>query len=160
MSRHGAEAGTEELREEVDRARHDLGETVEALAAKADVKAMARERVDQARTRAVGAVGSARAAASSRASSARAAASTPEGSARARRGGAAAASAGAAAALLTVWLRRRRAPAVRVRTRRMQRAPIKVRRNRAGRTNLVPVAWLTGARRRGRSRTPIRWRRR
>ncbi|WP_143220751.1 DUF3618 domain-containing protein, partial [Actinomadura sp. CNU-125] len=41
MSRNGAgAAGTEELRQEVDRARHDLGETVEALAARADVKAI------------------------------------------------------------------------------------------------------------------------
>ncbi|RSN51912.1 MULTISPECIES: DUF3618 domain-containing protein [Actinomadura] len=159
MSRHGAVAGTEELRQEVDRARHDLGETVEALAAKADVKAMARERVDQARTRAMDAVGSARQAASSRASSARAAAASPQGAARARQGGAAVGAAGAAAALLTVWLRRRRAPAVRVLTRRTQRAPVKVRRTGAGRTNWTPVARLTGARR-SRSRTPSAWTRR
>ena len=41
----------EELRAEIKRTRADLGETVQALAAKADVKARAREQVEVARQR-------------------------------------------------------------------------------------------------------------
>ena len=51
QGRHGAAVGTEELRQEVDRARHDLGETVEQLAAEAAVKAMARQKAAEARAR-------------------------------------------------------------------------------------------------------------
>jgi hypothetical protein len=43
----------EELRAEIKRTRTDLGETVQALAAKADVKARAKEQVDVARERAL-----------------------------------------------------------------------------------------------------------
>jgi hypothetical protein len=43
----------EELRAEIKRTRADLGETVQALAAKADVKARAKEQVEVARERAV-----------------------------------------------------------------------------------------------------------
>ena len=43
----------EELRAEIKRTRADLGETVQALAAKADVKARAKEQVDVARERAL-----------------------------------------------------------------------------------------------------------
>ncbi|WP_229072516.1 DUF3618 domain-containing protein [Actinoplanes sp. DH11] len=39
------------LREEIQQTRADLGETVQALAAKADVKARAREQVEQTRQR-------------------------------------------------------------------------------------------------------------
>ncbi|MEU4552179.1 uncharacterized protein DUF3618 [Micromonospora violae] len=42
---------TEALREEIRRTRVELGETMEALAAKADVKARLRESADQARER-------------------------------------------------------------------------------------------------------------
>jgi hypothetical protein len=41
----------EELRAEIKQTRADLGETVQALAAKADVKARALEQVEQARER-------------------------------------------------------------------------------------------------------------
>jgi hypothetical protein len=40
------------LREEIKQTRADLGETVQALAAKADVKARAREQVEQTKQRA------------------------------------------------------------------------------------------------------------
>uniref|UniRef100_UPI001FA71915 DUF3618 domain-containing protein n=1 Tax=Actinomadura litoris TaxID=2678616 RepID=UPI001FA71915 len=96
--RDGAGSGTEELRHEVDRARHDLGETVEALAARADVKAMAREKVAEAKARARSAVASARGAAASRAASAKAAASSPKARKGAGVGGAVAGTAGAAVA--------------------------------------------------------------
>ncbi|WP_051808952.1 DUF3618 domain-containing protein [Actinoplanes subtropicus] len=43
----------EELRAEIKQTRADLGETVQALAAKADVKARAREQVEVARERAL-----------------------------------------------------------------------------------------------------------
>lgn len=105
QSRHGAD--TEELRQEVDRARHDLGETVEALAAKADVKTIAREKAAHARSAARDRAVSARQAAAARASSAREAATSERARTTARTGGAVVASAGAAIALVTVWLRRR-----------------------------------------------------
>ena len=43
----------EELRAEIKQTRADLGETVQALAAKADVKARAKEQVEVARERAL-----------------------------------------------------------------------------------------------------------
>jgi hypothetical protein len=43
----------EQLRAEIDETREDLGETVEALAAKTDVKARARERADELKSTAV-----------------------------------------------------------------------------------------------------------
>ena len=46
----------EALRREIEQTRAELGETVEALAAKADVKARAQEAVDDARQRARGVV--------------------------------------------------------------------------------------------------------
>jgi hypothetical protein len=97
QGRHGAEAGTEELRQEVDRARHELGDTVELLAAKADVKALAREKAEQARVRARDA-----------AASAWQAAGSEQAIARLRLGGAVAVSAGAVGAA-ALWVRRRRA---------------------------------------------------
>ncbi|WP_141575531.1 DUF3618 domain-containing protein [Actinomadura sp. WMMA1423] len=97
QGKHGAAAGTEELRQEVDRARHDLGDTVEQLAAKADVKAMAREKVGQARERARDA-----------AATARKVASSDKTKARARLGAVVVASAGGLA-LGVVWMRRRHA---------------------------------------------------
>ncbi|WP_433479503.1 DUF3618 domain-containing protein [Spirillospora sp. CA-142024] len=98
QGKHGAAAGTEELRQEVDRARHDLGETVEQLAAKADVKAIAREKAEYARGRARDA-----------AASAWQAAGSEKTMTRARRGGAAIVAAGAVAAA-AVWMRRSGTP--------------------------------------------------
>lgn len=49
----------EELRAEIKQTRADLGETVQALAAKADVKARALDQVEQARQRARAAVATA-----------------------------------------------------------------------------------------------------
>lgn len=131
MSRNGAEPQTDELRQEVDRVRHDLGETVEALAAKADVKARAKEKASAAATRARERAASARDAASSMALNAKGAAQSRASADGARRGGAAVGAAMGGAALLGVWLlkrRRDRAPGLRVRTSRTQRAPVKIRR--------------------------------
>ncbi|WP_433469771.1 DUF3618 domain-containing protein [Spirillospora sp. CA-128828] len=94
QGKHGAAAGTEELRQEVDRARHELGDTVEQLAAKADVKAIAREKAEYARGRARDA-----------AASAWQAAGSEKTMTRARRGGTVIVSAGAVAAA-AVWMRR------------------------------------------------------
>ncbi|QKW36199.1 DUF3618 domain-containing protein [Actinomadura sp. NAK00032] len=123
QSRHGAEAGTEELRQEVDRARHELGDTVEQLAAKADVKALAREKAEYARGRARDA-----------AASAWQAAGSEETMARARQGGAVVVSAGALAAA-ALWMRRRRTSSrrvgpVRFRIAAGQRRAVKVRRGK------------------------------
>lgn len=123
QGKHGAEAGTAELREDVDRARHELGETVEQLAAKADVKAMAKERAEYAKGRARDA-----------AASAWRAAGSEQTKVRARRGGAVVASAGAATAA-ALWMRRRRASTarvgpVRVLVRPGQRRAVKVRRGK------------------------------
>lgn len=54
-----------ELREDIERTRQQLGETAEALAAKADVKARARQKVDQVRTRAAARASQARSQAAS-----------------------------------------------------------------------------------------------
>lgn len=50
MTRNGT-GDTEALREEIRRTRMELGETMEALAAKADVKARLREQAEQTRER-------------------------------------------------------------------------------------------------------------
>ena len=49
----------EELRADIKQTRADLGETVQALAAKADVKARAMDQVEQARQRMLGVAGEA-----------------------------------------------------------------------------------------------------
>lgn len=49
---HTTPSDPDALRAEIERTRAQLGETVEALAAKADVKARAQETVDQAKARA------------------------------------------------------------------------------------------------------------
>ncbi|MEU8308044.1 DUF3618 domain-containing protein [Actinomadura sp. NPDC048955] len=126
QGKHGAEAGTEELRQEVDRARHELGETVEQLAAKADVKAMARQKVEQARGRARDA-----------AVSAREMAGSEQGRARARQGGVVIVSAGALA-LGAVWLRRRRTSRTTPRD-VLRDVPRSVSRMRRGRGRKAPV---------------------
>ncbi|SCL33355.1 Protein of unknown function [Micromonospora nigra] len=51
MTSNGSGGDNEALREEIRRTRVELGETVEALAAKADVKARLRSSADQARER-------------------------------------------------------------------------------------------------------------
>lgn len=51
MSGTNGGGDTEALRLEIARTRAELGETVQALAAKADVKARAREQVEQTRQR-------------------------------------------------------------------------------------------------------------
>ncbi|WP_024935711.1 DUF3618 domain-containing protein [Actinomadura welshii] len=113
QGKHGAAAGTEELRQDVDRARHELGDTVEQLAAKADVRAMARQKAEYARGRARDAAASAwRAAGSEKTVS------------RARRGGIVIGSAGAVAGA-ALWMRRRGTP--RMRLGRGRRAPVQVR---------------------------------
>ncbi|GAA0585344.1 DUF3618 domain-containing protein [Actinomadura livida] len=104
QGKHGAEAGTEELRQEVDRARHDLGETVEQLAAKADVKAMARQKATEAKARMRETAATARA----RRREATARAKDAGGGESAKRGGVVIASAGAVA-LAAVLVHRRRA---------------------------------------------------
>ncbi|CNF14422.1 Protein of uncharacterised function (DUF3618) [Mycobacterium tuberculosis] len=129
QGKHGAEAGTEELRQEVDRARHELGETVEQLAAKADVRAMAREKAEQARTRARDA-----------AASAWRTAGSPQTMARARQGGMVIGAAGAVA-MAALWMGRRRATTrrmgpVRVRVATGRRRAVQVRRDRTRRDKL------------------------
>jgi uncharacterized protein DUF3618 len=57
---HAAPDNPEALRQEIARTRTELGETVEALAAKADVKARAQETVDAAKARAHEAVATAK----------------------------------------------------------------------------------------------------
>ena len=60
MNTNGAGHGKPDvqmLREEIQQTRHDLGETVQALAAKADVKARARESVEHAKARVRDSVG-------------------------------------------------------------------------------------------------------
>ncbi|MFG2246254.1 DUF3618 domain-containing protein [Spirillospora sp. NPDC048823] len=119
QGKQGAGAGTEELRQEVDRARHDLGETVEQLAAKADVKAMARQKAADAKSRMRESAASAREV-TARVKGAGAAD-------QAKRGGAVVASAGAVA-LAAVWMRRRRSPKARLRPGRGRgrNAPVRV----------------------------------
>ncbi|MGP4025755.1 DUF3618 domain-containing protein [Actinomadura sp. 3N407] len=119
QGKQGADAGTEELRQEVDRARHDLGETVEQLAAKADVKAMARQKAAEARGR------MRETAASAREVTAWAKGAGAAG--QAKRGGVVVASAGAVT-LAAVWMRRRRSPKARLRPGRGRgrHAPVRV----------------------------------
>jgi ElaB/YqjD/DUF883 family membrane-anchored ribosome-binding protein len=47
----GAERTPDEFRHEIEETREHLGETVQALAEKADVKAQAKERIDDAKAR-------------------------------------------------------------------------------------------------------------
>jgi len=52
MTEQTDDAKAAALRSDIERTREELGETVEALAAKADVKARAREKVDDVKVRA------------------------------------------------------------------------------------------------------------
>jgi hypothetical protein len=52
VDEHAHPRGPEEIREEIERTREELGETVEALAAKTDVKARAGAKIDDVRRRA------------------------------------------------------------------------------------------------------------
>jgi ElaB/YqjD/DUF883 family membrane-anchored ribosome-binding protein len=47
----GDERSPDEIREDIEQTRHELGETVEALAAKTDVKARAHEKLDEVKHR-------------------------------------------------------------------------------------------------------------
>ncbi|TDC77684.1 DUF3618 domain-containing protein [Actinomadura sp. 7K507] len=146
----GAGAGTDELRQEVDRARHDLGETVEQLAAKADVKALARQKAADAKSRMRQTVGSAR--------DATARAKDSGAGEQAVRGGAVVASAGAVA-LAAVWMRKRRSAKSRLRGGQMlqrarSRAPGRTRGRTRGRGSPVRVVFRAGQKR------PVRVRRR
>ena len=47
----GPDAGVEDIEADIEATRHELGETVEALSAKLDVKQQARGKVDQTRQR-------------------------------------------------------------------------------------------------------------
>ncbi|MBO8187956.1 DUF3618 domain-containing protein [Streptomyces spirodelae] len=53
---HGPAPGPEELRAQVEETRRELGETVEALAARADLKAQGRQKAAELRNRAQHAV--------------------------------------------------------------------------------------------------------
>ncbi|WP_019633388.1 DUF3618 domain-containing protein [Actinomadura atramentaria] len=91
----GAAATPDELRAEIERARADLGDTVAALAAKADVKARVKDRAGELRERAAE----------------RARATGAETRSAATRGpalGAVAVGAGVLAAGIAAWLTRRR----------------------------------------------------
>ncbi|WP_412517705.1 DUF3618 domain-containing protein [Actinomadura madurae] len=136
QGKHGAAAGTEELRQDVDRARHELGDTVEQLAAKADVRAMARQKAEYARGRARDAAASAwRAAGSEKTVS------------RARRGGIVIGSAGAVAGA-ALWMRRRGTPRMRLGgTPRMRLGGTPRMRLGRGRRAPVQVRFRTGQKR-------------
>ena len=56
----GTDAGLDEIQTDIDQTRQQLGETVEALSAKLDVKAQARQKVDDTKARVVGTAQSAR----------------------------------------------------------------------------------------------------
>ena len=56
----GPDAGLDEIQTDIDQTRQQLGETVEALSAKLDVKAQARQKVDDTKARVVGTAQSAR----------------------------------------------------------------------------------------------------
>jgi hypothetical protein len=60
-----------ELRQDIERTRQQLGETAEALAAKADVKARARQKVNQVKAQATSRAAQARQQATARAAQAR-----------------------------------------------------------------------------------------
>lgn len=56
----GPDAGVDEIQTDIAQTRQQLGESVEALSAKLDVKAQARQRVDDTKARAVDTARSAR----------------------------------------------------------------------------------------------------
>ncbi len=76
----GETRSSEEIRTEIEQTREQLGETVEALAEKTDVKAQARNRIDSAKESITGNVGTARETVAGKADefAARARESTPE----------------------------------------------------------------------------------
>jgi ElaB/YqjD/DUF883 family membrane-anchored ribosome-binding protein len=47
----GADAGVEDIQRDIEKTRHELGQTVEALAAKADVKGRAKEKAADTKDR-------------------------------------------------------------------------------------------------------------
>lgn len=76
----GETRSAEEIRTEIEQTRQQLGETVEALAEKTDVKAQARNRIDSAKESITGNLGTARETVAGKADefAARARESTPE----------------------------------------------------------------------------------
>ncbi|KUH66836.1 hypothetical protein AU184_10535 [Mycolicibacterium novocastrense] len=49
----GPDAGVDDIQADIEQTRHELGETVEALQAKLDVKTRAKEKVDETKDRVV-----------------------------------------------------------------------------------------------------------
>lgn len=106
----------EQLRLEIERTREQLGETVEALVAKADVKARARERAELLSQRLKGTTAQVKEQAAARTSQARAQATARAGQARSQLAGqrraqaglAALAAAGVVAGVIVIRRRRRR----------------------------------------------------
>ena len=86
----GGQPDPDQLREEIAQTREQLGETVEALAAKADVKAQAKERVEEGKEQAKAKV------------------AEVGGQVRERQSAVMAIAGGCAALLLLIWLLRRR----------------------------------------------------
>ena len=74
-----SDVSSAELRQDIERTRQQLGETVEALAAKADVKSRAREKVDQVKEQVTARASQAREQATARASQAREQATADDG---------------------------------------------------------------------------------
>jgi hypothetical protein len=116
--RQGGNAGPEQLREDAEKARSDLGETVDALSAKAgikaDVTARARNTFQAARAKTGPVAQQAQLKAREIATKARTTATSDDVKTQARGGGTAVAT-GTGAVLLFMWLRRR------LRARRMSR---------------------------------------
>ncbi|MYT74868.1 MULTISPECIES: DUF3618 domain-containing protein [unclassified Streptomyces] len=107
---HGSASEPDELRDKVERTRAELGETVEALAAKADVKARAKDRAAHVKEQASEAADTARTKVSDVAHQAQDKLSGPAGSeaARSARDPRAIALLAASAGALVLWLARRR----------------------------------------------------
>jgi hypothetical protein len=107
--RQGAENVTQ-LREGIEQTRRELGDTVDALVAKTDVKGRAQERARQARTDAQERLKVVRDKAGELGVHAREIAIAPEHAAKVRGGGLAAVGLAAAGAAVWAWRRRRRRP--------------------------------------------------
>lgn len=99
-----------QLREGIEQTRRELGDTVDALVAKTDVKGRAQERARRARSDARERLRNVRDKAGELGVQAREAAIAPEHAAKIRGGGAAAAGLAAAGAAVWAWRRRRRRP--------------------------------------------------
>jgi len=100
----------QQLREDIEYTRQDLGDTVDALAAKADVKSRARERARRARITAQQRMQTAQARTGEFREKARKTATDPENTAKMKKGGAAAAAGSVAITGLILARRRRNVP--------------------------------------------------